>query len=92
MPNPPPPSQSSSSSSSSSPPQVDWAPLVSGLGNLFGDAVKRLSDRASQTSQGLRAGTYDRDTWLDDVKWFWEKFAQDADAAVELCRSHVPKG
>jgi hypothetical protein len=73
------------------PPPVDWAPLVGGLGNLIGDAMKRLSDRAKLTADGVRAGTYDRDDWLDDVKWFWERFAADADAAVELCRSHVPK-
>jgi hypothetical protein len=79
MPNPPPP------------PPVDWAPLVKGLGDLVGDAVKRLSDRASVTAHDVRAGTYDRDTWLDDVRWFWEKFALDADAAVQLYRSHVPK-
>lgn len=76
---------------SPTPPPIDWAPLVTGLGELVGDAMKRLADRASGTAQGARAGTYDRDSLLDDVKWFWEQFADDADTAVELFRSNIPK-
>jgi len=75
----------------SAPPEVDWGKLVNTLGDLVGDALKRISEQASHSAEHLRAGDYDRDSWLDDVKTFWTNFADDAGKAVDAIRSYVPK-
>ena len=72
-------------------PEVDWGKLFTTLADLVGDAYKRVAEQAGLRADDLRAGTYDRDQLLDDVKTFWTNFATDAGKAVDAVRSYVPK-
>ncbi len=70
-------------------PTVDWASLIGDLGTFGQQVVKRFADKATDVAEHARAGTYDRNRWLEDVEWFWKNLGDDAVHTIEMCRSKL---
>jgi hypothetical protein len=69
---------------------ADWDSVIEEWRKYGDRVVDRLADRAKENLDLARGGKYNRNAWLDDVKWFWTNVAADAAQGVEYARNNWP--
>jgi hypothetical protein len=69
---------------------VDWASIIDDWSKFAKDVVDRYAARADQNANSLRAKSYGRDQFFDDLQWFWTNAAKDAANTVQCIRDKFP--
>jgi hypothetical protein len=66
-----------------------WSALVDDWVSYGNDLAERLSAKASERAEGIRARSYSADDWVADVDWFWEQVHDDAVRAARYWRDRL---